>query len=324
MSRYNAETTGEEIAMDCRNQIANKTILVTGASPGGLGAQFAVIIARHNPECIILATRDLAKAEETAEGIAGVAPTVRTHSIELDLQSLKKVKGAAEKISSLGENIDIIVNNAGIMATPYRKSVDGIESQFATNHIGHFLLTNLLLPKLLARNVPVRVVNVTSNGYRFGPVRFGDWNFNDGKTYERWYAYAQSKTANMLFSRSLAHKLAKQGLVSVSLHPGVIMTHLSRDLAMEDFADLGRMDREQGHSRYWGDHLPFKTPSQGVATHIFAAFHPDLDKKEFNGSYISDSAVESPEDVHSWARDALDAEKLWELSEKIVGQKFDF
>ncbi|KAF4633527.1 hypothetical protein G7Y89_g4591 [Cudoniella acicularis] len=325
MSPYNADTTAEEVAQDCQSQIANKTILITGASPGGLGAIFATIIAKYKPASIILATRDIAKAEETAREISTVAPSVRTWCIELNLSSLKQIKTAAEKINLLEEQIDVIVNNAGIMATPYSKMADGIESQFATNHIGHFLLTNLLLPKILEKKKgAVRVVNVASNGFRFGPIRFEDWNFDDGKTYNRWIAYAQSKTANMLFSVSLAQKLRKKGLVSVSLHPGIIQTRISRDLAMEDFGELSQLDRIQGYRAFWGLPYHFKTPSQGVATHVFAAFHPSLEFPENNGSYLVDSQVVAPKIFQSWARDPLEAERLWALSEELVGQKFEY
>lgn len=178
MSTYNANTTGDEVAQDCQSRIAGKTILITGATPKGLGANFATTIAKHEPACIILATRTVAKAEETARDIAAVSPKVRTHSVALDLSSMAQVRKAAEVINALPEQIDVIVNNAGIMAQPYSKTVDGIESHFATNHIGHFLLTNLLLPKILARKTPVRVVNVSSNGYNLGPIRFRDLNFD--------------------------------------------------------------------------------------------------------------------------------------------------
>jgi NAD(P)-dependent dehydrogenase (short-subunit alcohol dehydrogenase family) len=177
MSPYKFETMAEEVASDCQSQIANKTILVTGASPGGLGATFATVIAAYKPACIILATRDPKKAATTAQEITKIAPEVRTIPIELNLGSLGQVKKAAAEISSLDVDIDVLVNNAGIMAPPYSKTEDDIESQFATNHIGHFLLTNLLLPKMLSRGTSIRVVNVSSNGFRLGPVRFDDWNF---------------------------------------------------------------------------------------------------------------------------------------------------
>lgn len=178
MSSYNADTTAEEVATDVQSQIKNKTILITGVSPGGLGAEFATIIAKYEPASIILVTRSLAAAEVTAKVIAGIAPKVRTYPIELDLASIENTKLAAEKINTLDETIDVIVNNAGIMASPFSMTVDGIENQFATNHIGHFLLTNLLLPKILGKKDRVRVVNITSNGFRYSPVRFEDWNFD--------------------------------------------------------------------------------------------------------------------------------------------------
>lgn len=190
MSSYNSQTTGEEVASDCQSQIRGKTVLITGASPGGLGAKFASVIANHEPACIILATRSLEKAKETAQDISSNAPKVRIHCIRLDLTSLDQVRAAAEEVNALNEKIDVIVNNAGIMAPPYSKTVDGIESQFATNYIGPFLFTNLLRQRLLAGDVSakLRVVNVTSNGYRLGPVRFEDWNFDVRK--------AHSKTAH--------------------------------------------------------------------------------------------------------------------------------
>lgn len=180
MNSYNSQTTGEEVAADCQSQIRGKTVLITGASPGGLGAKFASVIAVHGPACIILATRSLEKAKETAQDISSIAPNVRVHCVKLDLTSLEQVRTAAEEVNALEEKIDVIVNNAGIMAPPFSKTVDSIESQFATNYVGPFLFTNLLLQQSLAGDAPakIRVVNITSNGYRLGPVRFEDWNFD--------------------------------------------------------------------------------------------------------------------------------------------------
>ncbi|KAH8657947.1 dehydrogenase [Xylariales sp. PMI_506] len=324
MNSYNQDTTAEEVASDCASHITNKTILVTGASPGGLGAVFATIVAKYKPACIILATLDIAKAQLIADEITAVAPAVRTHIIELNLESIERTREAATAINSLNEELDVIVNNAGIMAPPFSTTVDGIERQFAANHIGHFLLTNLLLPKILARNKPLRVVNVASNGFRYSPVRLEDWNFDDGNNYNRWIAYAHSKSANMLFSVSLAQKLGARSVVSVSLHPGVTPTNISRGLAMEDFGELHQLDLVQGHKSYWQQRFQYKTPTQGVATHVFAAFHPSLELAENNGSYLSDSAVVSRSLVHSWARDTIEAERLWSLSEELVSQEFEY
>ncbi|KAI0160125.1 dehydrogenase [Xylariaceae sp. FL1272] len=325
MTTYTRETTAEQVADDCKAEILNKTILITGATPGGLGAVFGTIVAKYGPAAIILATRDVTKAQETAQDISSAAPNVRVHCVELDLGSLSQIPKAAKKIDSLGENIDVIVNNAGVMAPPYSKTADGIESQFAINHVGHFLLTNLLLPKMLARKEPVRVVNVSSGGHRYHHVRLQDWNFDDGREYNRWHGYAQSKSANNLFSVALAKKLGDKGVVSVSLHPGVIIsTNLSRSLAMEDFGETGIIDRKLGYVEYWNDQFAFKTPSAGVATHMFAAFHPSLDAPELNGSYLENCGVRDPRKIPSWARDPIDAESLWYLSEKLVSRKFDF
>lgn len=178
MSPYTADTTGDEVAADCHAQIVGKTVLVTGATPGGLGAAFTLAITKYRPACIILATRNLATAEETASQIRAVEATVKIKCVALDLGSLSQIREAAAEVNALDKTVDVLVNNAGVMACPYAKTVDGIERQFGTNYVGHFLFTNLLLPKMLARDVPVRVVNVSSDGHRFSHVRFEDLDFD--------------------------------------------------------------------------------------------------------------------------------------------------
>lgn len=218
----------------------------------------------------------------------------------------------------------MLVNNAGVMATPYAVTKDGLESQFGINHIGHFLFTNLIVNKVLKGNGGKggRVVSVSSEGYRLSPVRFEDWGFDEGKTYDKWRAYGQSKTANMLFAISLAEKLGSKGLVAASVHPGVIMgTNLAKWVADEDFADLREHDRVDGNRSRWGG-VGFKTMPEGTATHVFAAFDERI--AEHNGAYCCDSQVTPLEKVRCWGRDKIDAERLWKLSEEIVGQKFEY
>lgn len=178
MGPYTAETTADQVAADCQAQIAGKTVLVTGATPGGLGAAFALAIAKYRPACVILATRSLATAEETAAQIRAVEARINVKCVELDLSSQSQIREAAAQVNAFDEAVDVLVNNAGVMACPYAKTVDGIERQFGTNFVGHFLFTNLLLPKMLARDVPARVVNVSSDGHRFSPVRFEDLGFD--------------------------------------------------------------------------------------------------------------------------------------------------
>lgn len=177
---YSFHSTGEEVAADLSAQIQGKIILVTGVSPGGLGAEFAVTISKHSPALLILANRNIERANDTAKKINVVSPGVSTRVLKLDLGSQRQVREAAAEVNGYEEKINVLVNNAGIMAGPHTTSPDGIEHQFATNHIGHFLFTNLIMKKLTSEDGSWngRVVNVSSNGYRLGPVRFGDWNFD--------------------------------------------------------------------------------------------------------------------------------------------------
>lgn len=182
MSQYTPLTNGDHIASDLSTSIKNKVILITGVSPGGLGAEFALTISKHSPSRIILAGRDITKIEQTASAIADVAPSVETRTLKLDLASQKQVREAAKEVLAYPESIDVLVNNAGIMAkSPYSQTPEGIEAQFGANHIGHYLFTNLIMKKLIGgegSGRTARVVNVSSDGYRLGPVRFDDWNFD--------------------------------------------------------------------------------------------------------------------------------------------------
>ncbi|PWY69488.1 short-chain dehydrogenase [Aspergillus heteromorphus CBS 117.55] len=324
MSEYNAQTTAEEMARDCQAAIVNKNILVTGVSPGGLGAEFAKVIAPYGPSLIILANRDRPKAQETQAEIQRIAPSVATRILNLDLSSQAQVRNAAKEVLTYNEHIDVLVNNAGVMASPFALSDDGVETQFAINHVGHFLFTNLIMSKLVAPGKTGRVVNVSSNGHELGPVRFHDWNFDNGKNYDIWLAYAQAKSANILFSVSLAQKLGDKGLVSVSLHPGTINTHLLRGDWDTSFKALVKWFRVLGYFRTGQSEFTWKSMSQGVATHVFAAFHESLSSLESNGSYLQDCTILKPEQVRSWARDPIEAEQLWKLTEDIVKEKFDY
>ena len=159
--------------------IADKVILVTGASPKGLGALFAVNAAKAQPKLIILAGRNRTKIQATADAITKANPKVQTRVLQLDLESLKQVREAANTVNSWDDlsHIDVLVNNAGIMACDYAKTEDGLERQFATNHIGPFLFTNLIMNKILASDSP-RVVIVSSDGHRLSAIRFADIGFS--------------------------------------------------------------------------------------------------------------------------------------------------
>jgi NAD(P)-dependent dehydrogenase (short-subunit alcohol dehydrogenase family) len=174
MSNFTKDSTASEVAAALAANITNKVVLVTGCSPNGLGATAAMAIAPHNPALIILTGRTRSLIEETERAILAKTPNVKTRLLIFDLANLKSVREAAAKVNKYPENIDVLINNAGIMATPFEKTVDGFESQFGVNHLGPFLFTILLVGKLPRGG---RIVNVSSYGYTFGGVRFDDPNF---------------------------------------------------------------------------------------------------------------------------------------------------
>ncbi|KAF7122185.1 hypothetical protein CNMCM5793_000142 [Aspergillus hiratsukae] len=327
MAPIDKNTPAQELVHNYATHIKDRVILTTGVSPGSLGSYFVQCIAAAEPRCLVLAGRTRSKIQQTADEIKASHPSVETRLLEVDLASLDSVRQAAEQINSWEDipAIDVVVNNAAIMATEYALSAEGVEAQFATNHLGPFLLTNLIMGKVLAAGRP-RVVMVASDGHRLSGVRFGDYNFDDGKTYNRWLAYGQAKTANMLMAMSLAEKLGSRNLLAFSLHPGVIITNLANHLLEEfesSFGELSALDRAQGNPEGWKgiDPKPLET---GVATHIYAAFDPDL--AEHNGKYLTDCHVADPwvDTVKPWATSQIEAERLWKLSEELVGEKFSY
>ena len=244
---YNRQTAlASTIAADNVANIKGKIVLTTGVTQGGLGATFVETIAQYQPRLLILAGRSQQKVSATEEKIKSnsESPDVATRFLPLDLSSQASVRAAADTVLGWAdvEHIDVLVSSAGIMAGPFKTTQEGIENQFGSNHVGHFLLTNLLLPKILAAPKP-RVVSVASDGHRFSSVRFEDVNFQDGRVYEQWEAYGQSKTGNILFARSLAEKLGGRGLKAYSLHPGVAFnTSLApQGLTDDDLASLSKL-----------------------------------------------------------------------------------
>lgn len=177
--QYGIQTTGQELVANYSNIIKGKVILTTGVSPGGLGAHFLHVVSQAEPALLILAGRDVVKCQETGDAINKDYPSVKVKILQLNLSSFSAVRTAAEKLLDWADvpAIDVVVNNAGIMAVPYTLTGDGYESQFASNHLGHFLFTNLIMPKILAAPSP-RVISISSAGHRFGGVRFADINFD--------------------------------------------------------------------------------------------------------------------------------------------------
>ena len=161
------------------------TVLVTGVTQGSLGAEVALQLSRQRPALIILAGRNFSKLQATESALRAASPAVPTRLLELDLGSQTQIRKAAEEVNSYAEPLDRLINNAAIMAAPYSTTEDGLESQFGTNHIGHFMFTNLVMPKLLAAGNGARIVNVSSSGHKRGPMRFDDYNFKVSMAFNR-------------------------------------------------------------------------------------------------------------------------------------------
>lgn len=251
--------------------------MITGASHGGLGAHTALCLAAANPAEIILLGRSEEKVSPVMKEISSISPSTIVRFIKIDLLSCASVRAAAAEINASVSKIDVLVNNAGIMGVKFSLTPENVESQLGANHIGHFLLTNLIVPKLEASGGGARIVNVASAMYQLSPVMFDNYNFSDGKTYNAWEAYGQSKTANILFAVALAEKLEKKGIKSYSLHPGVIHTTGLSEVDQEAWPIVGALFESKKLE------MPKeKTIGQGCATTLAAALDPSLDGKYTN------------------------------------------
>lgn len=219
MSYFNAETTSSQVAAALSDQVQDKTVLITGCSPSSLGLATALAVASQHPGLIILAGRSRASVLEAEKELKLEFPKVNTRLLIFDLADLGSIRRAAAEVNSYKETLEVLVNNAAVMACQYEKTVDGFEMQFATNHLGPFLLTNLLLSKAI-RNSGFRIVNVTSGAYQMNGINWETPNPEGENSYSKFVAYAQTKTANILFSISLATKLGAKGILAFSADPG--------------------------------------------------------------------------------------------------------
>jgi NAD(P)-dependent dehydrogenase (short-subunit alcohol dehydrogenase family) len=302
--------TAEEISQGI--DLKGKVAIVTGAS-SGLGVETSRVLALRGAH-VILAVRDTKKAEPFLEQIKKSTNNDKVEIIRLDLGSFDSVREFAKQFLSKNLPLNILINNAGIMAVPLNM-IEGYESQLATNHFGHWLLTTLLLPALI-QGKPSRVVSVSSCAHKRLGVNFDDINF-EKQGYDKWKAYAQSKTANVLFALEFDKRYRDKGVSAFALHPGGIMTGLQSSLSKEEMLAMGWFDKDGKINDR------FKTIEQGAATSIYAATSPELEGK--GGLYLEDCDVSTipPEQFPfaGWAEHAKDmkaAGQLWELSEKAT------
>jgi len=296
-SRFGSSTTTEDVLKYYGSDLTGKNVIVTGANTG-LGKETVRALVSANAT-VFLACRDTQKCQSAIEEIKKSTGKENLFAEELDLGSLESVKKFTSNFNKKQIPLHILINNAGVMATPKSKTKDGFEMQMGTNHIGHFVLTTGLLESL-RKGSPSRVVVLSSGAHKMGNLNLDDMFF-EKTSYAAWGAYGNSKLANILFAREFNKKYSGEGIKAVSVHPGVIETELSRYMGF-----MGTL------FRFFGRPF-FKSVEQGAATSVYCAVSPDVEDQ--SGSYFQDCKMASTS--HAQINDDM-AEKLWKWTEKII------
>jgi NAD(P)-dependent dehydrogenase (short-subunit alcohol dehydrogenase family) len=321
---FGATSTSEEVLSGVN--LRGKRILVTGVS-AGLGVETARTLAAHGAY-VVGAARDLAKAETATAQVRkdAAANSGGLELIELDLASLKSVRACADQLLAKGELLDVVIANAGVMATPFGHTADGFETQFGTNHLGHFVFVNRIAS--LIRNGG-RLINLSSSGHRFSNVDLADPNF-ERTPYDPFAAYGRSKTANILFAVAFDKRHRNRGVRAAAVHPGGIQTELGRHMEPNQLQKMVDQMNQQLAAEGKGT-FQWKTIPQGAATSVWTGVVAPAD--EIGGQYcenchvghiVPDSATISAisEGVRAYALDPNNAEALWKKSEELVGESF--
>ncbi|XP_069116895.1 retinol dehydrogenase 12-like [Argopecten irradians] len=286
-----------------KKRLDGKTVIITGCNTG-IGLETAKELSARGAR-VIMACRDLDRATKASETVKAFSGNNDVSIQRLDLASLDSVRKFAERMNEKEEKIDILINNAGVMMCPKWQSEDGYEMQFAVNHLGHFLLTTLLLDRI-KKSAPSRIINVSSTAHYRGKINFDD--INSDKNYSAMNAYSQSKLANVLFTKELDRRLQGTGVTTNTLHPGVIKTELVRHV-------------EAGFNPFLFNvvfrplQIFLKTPVEGAQTTLHCALDEKLDN--VSGKYFSDCEEKEPSKA---AMNMEDAKRLWELSEDMVAK----
>jgi NAD(P)-dependent dehydrogenase (short-subunit alcohol dehydrogenase family) len=311
---FDATSTTDEVLAG--KDLHGQRWLVTGAS-AGLGVETCRALVARGAH-VIGAVRDLDKGVRATTEVAAAARTSggAFELVQLDLASLASARATADALVARGDALDGIIANAGVMACPMGTTTDGFETQFGTNHLGHFTFVNRLVPLLRAG---ARIVNLSSAGHRFADVDLDDPNF-ERTAYDPFVAYGRSKTANILYSVELDRRLAPRGIRATAVHPGVIQTELGRHMTPELLAQIMPADGS-------GPQFVFKSVPQGAATSVWSAITADA--TAVGGRFCEDchvaevtDAMDVREGVRAYALDAARAAALWALSERLVGERY--
>ena len=318
MSKFGATSTTDDVLEG--KDLSGKTVFITGGN-SGLGLETGRAMASKGAH-VVLAGRDQTKLDEAVATIKGEVADASLETIVCDLGNLDSVRACGAEANERFDKIDLLINNAGIMATPKGTTSDGFESQFGTNHLGHFVLTKQLMPLVEAgsnTNGSGRIVNLSSRGHHIAPVDFDDPNF-ENTDYIPFLSYGRSKTANVLFSVGLEERFADKGIHAYAVHPGGIQTNLGRYMSEEESAAL--LDRVTAND----PDFSWKTIPQGAATQCWAATAEELEGQ--GGVYCEDCHVAEIDDesanggVRTYALDKGNADRLWAMSEAMTGETF--
>ena len=321
--KFGATSTTEDVLSGVR--LDGKRILVTGVS-AGLGVETARALVAHGAH-VVGTARDLAKAEAATAQVRKDAEANggSFDLVALDLADLKSVRACADDLLKKGEPFDVIIANAGVMATPFGHTADGFETQFGTNHLGHFVFVNRIASLLREGG---RLISLSSSGHRFANVNLEDPNF-EHTAYEPFVAYGRSKTANILFAVEFDRRHRERGVRAAALHPGGIHTELSRHMGPGQIEAMIERITKQVEAE--GQIFQFKTIPQGAATSVWSGVVASAE--EIGGKYcenchvskvVADDVAISPvsEGVRGYALDPANAAALWKKSEEMVGESF--
>ena len=274
--------------------LTGRTVVITGASTG-LGLQTARAMQAAGAE-IVAAVRDLDKTRSVID----------CETVHLELGDLRSARAAAEAIAAGHDRVDVLINNAGVMAPPLTRTVQGYEMQLGTNHLGHFVFTTGLADRFVDGT---RIVNLSSRGHQLGGIRWEDLNYEDETAYDKWQAYGQSKTANVLFTVESERRWGPRGVHSFAVHPGVVFTDLARHMTRDDFGAGGTLAN-----------LEVTDVEHGAATTVWAATSGELDGRGglyLEDCHVADAMVDGVEGGYApWAVDPEQAARLWEWSQR--------
>jgi NAD(P)-dependent dehydrogenase (short-subunit alcohol dehydrogenase family) len=309
---FGAESTAEDVLKDV--DLTGKHILITGVS-AGLGIETARAAASHGAK-VIGTARDLTKAHTALAPYADLGIEV----VECDLASLASVRACTDALAAQGQFFDVMIANAGVMNCPFGHTADGFETQFGTNHLGHFVFVNRVAPLVADGG---RVVILSSAAHRASNIDLDDPNF-ERTEYGRFIAYGRSKTANILFAVELDRRLRSRGIRATALHPGGIRTELMRHTTPELLAEMAAQAGARAESTR-SRPSQIKTVPQGAATTVWAAFVAPTEA--IGGRFLEDCHVAEVENegyfgVRSYAVDPGSAKTLWTKSEAMVGERF--